>query len=226
METELMELDMKNNDLAALLRRFQDLTMCVTRMVPDSREDPPIIERYVETKMLKGYAIRSAENKRKFESNQRDNRAQQPPFKRQNVRGSNVARAYTAGGNEGRVYVGPHPLCNNCKLHHVGPCTVKCRNYGRQGHFKKDCPKLKNQNHGNKPIIPEARGKLILLENVNAAIAAERARQANVRNDVSRSGPAMGRDTAPAVHECTFARFMKCNPAAFRGVEGAVELRR
>ncbi|GJS78073.1 hypothetical protein Tco_0727954 [Tanacetum coccineum] len=31
---------------------------------------------------LKGYAIRSAENKRKFKSNQRDNRAQQPPFKR------------------------------------------------------------------------------------------------------------------------------------------------
>ncbi|GJT47927.1 hypothetical protein Tco_0974084 [Tanacetum coccineum] len=29
----------------------------------------------------------------------------------------------------------------------------------RQGHFKKDCPKLKNQNHGNKPVIPEARGK-------------------------------------------------------------------
>ncbi|GJZ08602.1 hypothetical protein Tco_0542885 [Tanacetum coccineum] len=45
---------------------------------------------------LKGYATRSAENKRKFESNQRDNHAQQPPFKRQNVGGSNVARAYTA----------------------------------------------------------------------------------------------------------------------------------
>ncbi|GJX71054.1 putative reverse transcriptase domain-containing protein [Tanacetum coccineum] len=33
-------------------------------------------------------------------------------------------------------------------------------------------------------------------------------------------------DTAPAVRECTFAGFMKCNPAAFHGVEGAVELRR
>ncbi|GJX06875.1 putative reverse transcriptase domain-containing protein [Tanacetum coccineum] len=114
---------------------------------------------------LKGYAIRSAENKRKFESNQRDNRAQQPPFKRQNVGGSNVARAYTTGGNEGKVYVGPHPLCNKCKLHHVGPCIVKLWKYWsfdqglRQGHFKKDCPKLKNQNHGNKRVIPKARGK-------------------------------------------------------------------
>ncbi|GKB66249.1 hypothetical protein Tco_0927661 [Tanacetum coccineum] len=29
----------------------------------------------------------------------------------------------------------------------------------RKRHFKKDFPKLKNQNHGNKPVIPEARGK-------------------------------------------------------------------
>ncbi|GKA64232.1 putative reverse transcriptase domain-containing protein [Tanacetum coccineum] len=63
-------------------------------------------------------------------------------------------------------------------------------------------------------------------ESVDAAIATERARQANVRNDASRSGPVRGRDTAPAVCECTFARFMKYNPAAFHGVEGAVELRR
>ncbi|GJS75263.1 putative reverse transcriptase domain-containing protein [Tanacetum coccineum] len=111
-----------------------------------------------------------------------------------NIGGSNVARAYTTGGNESRVYVGPHPLCNKCKLHHVGPCTIKCRScgkighltrdckpavaaavnqrapmvnqrivtcfeWGRQGNFKKDCPKLKNQNHGNKLVIPEARGK-------------------------------------------------------------------
>ncbi|GJX58070.1 hypothetical protein Tco_0289460 [Tanacetum coccineum] len=88
---------------------------------------------------LKGYAIRSAENKRKFESNQKDNRAQQPPFKRQNVGGSNMAIAYKSGGNEGRVYVGPHPLCNKCKLHHVGPCTVKCRSFGKIGHLTKDC---------------------------------------------------------------------------------------
>ncbi|GJR18096.1 putative reverse transcriptase domain-containing protein [Tanacetum coccineum] len=191
METGLWNLTVKNNDLVAYTQRFQELTLLCTRMVPEEEDR---IERYVgglpdniqgnvmsaePTRLqdairlanslmdqkLKGYAIRSAENKRKFESNQRDNRAQQPPFKRQNVRGSNVDRAYTAGGNEGRVYVGPHPLCNKCKLHHVGPCIVKCRSCGKIGHltrdwhFKKDYPKLKNQNHGNKPVIPEAKGK-------------------------------------------------------------------
>ncbi|GJZ91649.1 putative reverse transcriptase domain-containing protein [Tanacetum coccineum] len=41
----------------------------------------------------------------------------------------------------------------------------------------------------------------MIKESVNAVIAAERARQANVRNDASRSGPVRGQDTAPAIHE-------------------------
>ncbi|GJY42010.1 hypothetical protein Tco_0429280 [Tanacetum coccineum] len=129
---------MKWRDLMKLMMKvFQELILLYTRMV---LEEEDRIESLMDQK-LKGYAIRSAENKRKFEINQRDNRAQQPSFKRQNVGGSNVARAYTAGGNEGL----PHEL-----------------NVEVQGHFKKDCPKLKNKNHGNKPVIPEARGKLIL----------------------------------------------------------------
>ncbi|GJS22847.1 putative reverse transcriptase domain-containing protein [Tanacetum coccineum] len=40
------------------------------------------------------------------------------------------------------------------------------------------------------------------------------------------SRPARGQDAAPAARECTFVGFMKCNPTAFRGTEGAVELLR
>ncbi|GKA66838.1 putative reverse transcriptase domain-containing protein [Tanacetum coccineum] len=79
------------------------------KMVPGEEDQ---IKSLMDQK-LKGYAIRSAKNKRKFESNQRDNHTQQPLFKRQNVKGSNVAR----------------PIW------------------------------LVNQNHGNKLVIPEARGK-------------------------------------------------------------------
>ncbi|GJR86426.1 putative reverse transcriptase domain-containing protein [Tanacetum coccineum] len=61
----------------------------------------------------------------------------------------------------------------------------------------------------------------MIKESVDSAIVAERERQANVRNDASRFGPVRGQDTAPAVRECTFAGFMKCNPVVFRGVEGA-----
>ncbi|GJS67312.1 hypothetical protein Tco_0681876 [Tanacetum coccineum] len=63
-------------------------------------------------------------------------------------------------------------------------------------------------------------------ENVDVAVTAERARHANVGNDARGSGPARGQDAAPATRECTFARFMKCNPTAFCGTEGAVELLR
>ncbi|GKB17587.1 putative reverse transcriptase domain-containing protein, partial [Tanacetum coccineum] len=65
-----------------------------------------------------------------------------------------------------------------------------------------------------------------IVESVDAAITAEQARQANVRNNVSGSGPVRGQDATPAVRECTFAGFMKCNPTAFHGTEGVVELRR
>ncbi|GJW53649.1 putative reverse transcriptase domain-containing protein [Tanacetum coccineum] len=74
--------------------------------------------------------------------------------------------------------------------------------------------------------MTQAAIRRMIKESVDATIDAERARQANVMNDASGSGPTMGRDTASAVHECTFAGFMKCNPAAFHGVEGAVKLGR
>ncbi|GJS62648.1 hypothetical protein Tco_0657432 [Tanacetum coccineum] len=63
-------------------------------------------------------------------------------------------------------------------------------------------------------------------ESVDVAIAAEQARHTNAGNDARGSGPVRGQDTAPAVRECTFAGFMKCNPTAFHGTEGAVELLR
>ncbi|GJX00871.1 putative reverse transcriptase domain-containing protein, partial [Tanacetum coccineum] len=100
-----------------------------------------------------------------------DHRRQQTPFKRQNFGGQNVAGAYTAGNNERKVYARFLPLCNKCKFHYERPCTVrcgKCNKCGRQGHYKSDCPKLKNQDHGNKMgnksgNVGEARGKAYVL---------------------------------------------------------------
>ncbi|GKG46349.1 hypothetical protein Tco_0501195, partial [Tanacetum coccineum] len=85
---------------------------------------------------LKGYAVKNAKNKRRLEVIQRDNRGQQPPFKRLNVRGQNVARAYTAGNNERKSYNEPLPLCNKCKLHH---CTVRYGKCNKVGHLTRDC---------------------------------------------------------------------------------------
>ncbi|GJR55093.1 reverse transcriptase domain-containing protein [Tanacetum coccineum] len=125
MESELWNLAVKGNDLIAYTRRFQELVLLCTRMVP-TEEDK--VKRFVRglpnniqgnviaaepTKLqdairvannlmdqkLKGYA-RSAENKRRLDNNTRENRGQQSVFKWQNVGRQNVARAYMAGNNE------------------------------------------------------------------------------------------------------------------------------
>nr|GEW37202.1 hypothetical protein [Tanacetum cinerariifolium] len=105
---------------------------------PTRLHDAIRISKNLMDKKLKGYA-RNTKNKRRFDNNSRDNRGQQPSFKRKNVRGQNVARAYTGGNNEKKGYVGSLPYCNKCKLHYEGPCTVKCGNCKRVGHMTSDC---------------------------------------------------------------------------------------
>ncbi|GKE21701.1 hypothetical protein Tco_1433213, partial [Tanacetum coccineum] len=83
---------------------------------------------------LKGYA----ENKRRLEVNQRDNCGQQPPFKRPNVGGQNVARAYTTDNNKRKPYNGPLTLCSKCKLYHEGPCTMRYGKSNKAGHLTWD----------------------------------------------------------------------------------------
>ncbi|GJV91810.1 putative reverse transcriptase domain-containing protein [Tanacetum coccineum] len=61
---------------------------------------------------------------------------------------------------------------------------------------------------------------------VNAVVEAKQARQVNAGGQESNANEAGGQGGAPAIRECTFVGFMKCNPTAFHGHEGAVELRR
>ncbi|GJS94284.1 putative reverse transcriptase domain-containing protein [Tanacetum coccineum] len=144
---------------------FQELTMMCTKMVPEEEDqaekfigglpdniqgnvivvEPTRLQDVVRItnnlidQKLKGYAMKNAENKIRIEVNQRDNHGQQPPFKRPNIGGQNVTRAYTAGNNERKS----------------------------QGNYMSDCPKLKDQNcrnkAGNKKRIGEARGKAYVL---------------------------------------------------------------
>ncbi|GKE26403.1 putative reverse transcriptase domain-containing protein [Tanacetum coccineum] len=164
---------------------------------PTRLQDAIRIANHLMDKKLKGYAVRNAENKSRLDNNYKGNRGQQPPHKRQNTGGQNVARAYTSGNNEKNGYGGTLSFCNMCKLHHEGQCTSKCHNckrighlasdcrsvvivttqgtpgsnqgvvtcfeFGVQGHYRKDCPKVKNQNCGNKARVPDARGKAYVL---------------------------------------------------------------
>ncbi|GJW94897.1 putative reverse transcriptase domain-containing protein [Tanacetum coccineum] len=66
----------------------------------------------------------------------------------------------------------------------------------------------------------------MIKESIDAAIVVEQARHVNAGNDARGFEPVRGQDAEPAIHECTFAGFMKCNPTTFHGTKGAVELRR
>ncbi|GJV23477.1 putative reverse transcriptase domain-containing protein [Tanacetum coccineum] len=162
MESELWNLTVKNNNLDAYTQRFQELTMIL--------QDAVRIANNLMDQKLKGYAVKNAENKRRLEVNQKDNHGQQPPFKRPNVGGQNVARAYKAGNNKRKPYNGPLPLCNKCKLHHEGPCTVRCGKCNKVGHLTRDCKVTsfttstqRGQIAGNKNGVGEARGKAYVL---------------------------------------------------------------
>ncbi|GKB91935.1 reverse transcriptase domain-containing protein [Tanacetum coccineum] len=71
-------------------------------------------------------------NKRR-EENQSRNQGGGNPDKRQRF-----ARNYGMAAQGTNQYVGPHPKCDECRLHHTGNCLV-CRKCKKVGHFATNC---------------------------------------------------------------------------------------
>ncbi|GKA10347.1 hypothetical protein Tco_0689780 [Tanacetum coccineum] len=119
---------------------------------PKTMHDAIEFETELMDQKIRTLAERQPKNKRKFKDTSRNNQNQKHPFKRHNV-----ARAYTAGPREKKPYGGSKPLCPKCNYHHDGQCAPKCTNCKRtghsaqdsQGHFKNNCPKLRNKNQRN-----------------------------------------------------------------------------
>ncbi|GJV76226.1 putative reverse transcriptase domain-containing protein [Tanacetum coccineum] len=133
METKLWNLTVKGEEdkvekyIGGLSDNIQGNVIAVE---PTRLQDAIRIANNLMDQKLKGYAIKNAENKRRFNNNQKDNRGQQQqPFKRQNVNGQNVAKAYTVRNNvERKGYAGVLPYCNKCRMHHQGSCMEKRAN--------------------------------------------------------------------------------------------------
>ncbi|GJT00531.1 putative reverse transcriptase domain-containing protein [Tanacetum coccineum] len=132
------------------------------------------------------YAERQAERKRKYDDLSNNNQNQQN--KRQNT-----GQAYTAGNSDRKPYAGSKPLCSKCNYNHEGlvhigditarglaiwPETVEvglqmttttttgngCFECGAQGHFKRNCPRLRNNDRGNQAGNDRALAKVYVVE--------------------------------------------------------------
>ncbi|GKB36836.1 hypothetical protein Tco_0881778 [Tanacetum coccineum] len=147
LEIKLGNLKVKGADVLSYNQRFQELALMCERMFLEESDE---VEKYVSglPDMIQGsimaskpktmqdeiefatelmdqkirtFADRQAKNKWKLDDKSRNNQNQQQPFKRQNV-----ARAYTVGPGEKKVYKGSKPLCPKCNYHYDGQCAPKC----------------------------------------------------------------------------------------------------
>ncbi|GJY22352.1 putative reverse transcriptase domain-containing protein [Tanacetum coccineum] len=73
-------------------------------------------------------------NYRNINTNNRYNNHQPQQNRRQET-----FRSYAVTPTKNNGYIGNHPLCKKCTLHHIGPCTVKCNTCNKVGHLTKNC---------------------------------------------------------------------------------------
>ncbi|GJU71573.1 reverse transcriptase domain-containing protein [Tanacetum coccineum] len=183
----------ESNKVESYVRGLPDsIQGSVMASKPKILQEPIELTNSLMDLKVHAFAARQADNKRRMDSNPRDDYVQQLPYK-----GQNIARAYTAGPRKKKEYVGTLPICNKCEYHHTRPCTAKCKNCkrighqtedcrslavatnqrslvvnqrtltcfecGKQGHYRSKCPELKNRNRRNQDGSSEARRRVYAL---------------------------------------------------------------
>ncbi|GKA72334.1 putative reverse transcriptase domain-containing protein [Tanacetum coccineum] len=114
METELWNLIVKGNNLTAYTRRFQELVLLYTRMVHDKEDQ---VKRFIGglPDNIQGNVI-----------------AAEPTRLQDAIRVANNLMDQKLKGYARNAE-------NNRRLHHEGPCTVRCGNCKRIDHMTRDC---------------------------------------------------------------------------------------
>ncbi|GKB63613.1 putative reverse transcriptase domain-containing protein [Tanacetum coccineum] len=173
LEIKLWNLKVKGTDIPSYTLRFQELALMCGRMFLEESDEvekyvgglpdmirgnvmslrPQIMEEAIEfandqmDQKLITITERQAKQKRRMEYNAGNNQGHQQQNKRHNTRCNKCKNI----GHLARDYRSSGPNGNNNNRGNSGTTqnAVTCYECGVQGHFKRDCPKLKNGNRGN-----------------------------------------------------------------------------
>nr|GEY60892.1 hypothetical protein [Tanacetum cinerariifolium] len=126
---------------------------------PNTMQDVVEFATELMDKKICTFVERQTKNKMKSEDTAKNNQNQQQQNKRQNT-----SRAYTTGSGKKKPYEGSKPLCPKRNYHHDGQ-KATCFKFRAHGHFKRECPKLKNNNRGNQGGNGNAPAKVYVVGN-------------------------------------------------------------
>ncbi|GJW24277.1 reverse transcriptase domain-containing protein [Tanacetum coccineum] len=117
---------------------------CPQTEIENMEEAITITQKLIKQVMKHNSVQETNNHKRKFDdernttnrnkNNYRNNNRSNDHHQQQN-RKQETFRTYTATNG----YIGNHPLCERCTLHHIGSCSVKCPTCNKIGHLTKNC---------------------------------------------------------------------------------------
>nr|GEV99960.1 hypothetical protein [Tanacetum cinerariifolium] len=171
LKIELWNLKVKENNVPAYTKCFQELNMICTKFVTDETEKidkyvsglpnniyksvkaskPKTLDETIELannlmdQKLCTYAERQINNKINADDSFRNNHGHQ----QQTPKRQNLVRVYNMGTGERKPYSRYLPKCTKYHFHHNGPCTQKCHKCNKVGHFSRDCRSSGNANITN-----------------------------------------------------------------------------
>nr|GEV00322.1 putative reverse transcriptase domain-containing protein [Tanacetum cinerariifolium] len=181
LEIELWNLKVKENNVPAYIECFQELTLICTKFADETEKidkyvsglpdniygsakasKPKTLDETIELandlidRKLHTYVERQSNNKRKADDSFRNNHGHQL----QTPKRQNITKVYNMGTCKRKPYSGNFPksscnadVANAQRNNGENPKGNGCFECGATGHFKRDCPKLKNKD-GEKVSAP------------------------------------------------------------------------
>ncbi|GJX11651.1 RNA-directed DNA polymerase, eukaryota [Tanacetum coccineum] len=151
-------------------------------------------------------------NNNNYQNNYNNNNRNDDYHRQQNRR-QETFKIYTATNG----YTRNRPLCERCTLHHIGPCTVKCRTCNKIGHLTKNCKRpATGNNQQTISVTCNACGKkkrTFTANHILSDLKKSQVQKGSKRNQETKPGSRYSRRTKPKVPILTRFQAISSNQA-------------